>query len=195
MARRPPSKPTRLLDPEARGTVAIAAGRTEALAALQTACGVELAGPADPHPSVGRALNAMLRSYDAQLAAESSAFPLAIWTQGIWTLIEDPRDSLPSDTPVLQQIADLAHGQVVGRIMRARDGCYGFAYYEEDRCRRLFLKVADTVIEDEGRLDEEEPPIKLDPRNCIDAAWRRLIPEDEPTDIEVRLYRPTGVID
>ena len=194
MARRAPRPPTRLLDPEARGTVAVAASRNETLAALETACSMELAGPADRHATVARALNAMLRSFDAQLAAQTIAFPLAVWTQGIWTMIEDPRDSLPGDAGALERLAEMARSQVVGRIARSRDGCYGFAYYDEGRCRRLFLKVADAVIEDEGRLDEEEPPIRVDPRACIDAAWRRLIPETEPTDIEVRLYRPTGVV-
>lgn len=181
---------TRRLEPEARATVAIAAARDEALQTIMNLAGVELGGPADTFGNVEDAIQAAFRSFDDHFAAQSASFPLCLWTQGIWTMVEDPRDSLPGDPIALSSIASILRTQVAGRVMRAADQCYGFMYYDEDRCRRLYLQVHDAVIEDTGVLDEEDPPLKIDPRHCIDAAWLRLIPFTEPMDIQVRLFRP-----
>ncbi|MHC5019455.1 MAG: hypothetical protein ACYTGX_04975 [Planctomycetota bacterium] len=181
---------TRRLEPEARATVAIAFGREQALQTVMNLMGVQLGGQPDRYREVDDAIQAAFRSFDDHMAAESKAFPLCIWTQGIWTIIEDPRDSLPGDPLACSSIASILGTQVASRVMRPADQCYGFMYYDEDRCRRLFLQVHDAVIEDEGALADEDPPMRLDPQHCIDAAWLRLVPFAEPQDIEVRLFRP-----
>lgn len=181
----------RRFDPETRATVAIAAEPAEALATLLRVIHAEYTDSPEPHERVDRALRAMFRAYDAAIARKTPEFALATWTQGIWTMVEDPRDSLPGDAVSLARLAAQLQTQVVARIVRAADRTYGFAYWDADRCRRLFLQLSGLVVEDEGQLDDEVTPIKRAPAECVDQVWGTLVPEDQPTRISVQFLRPS----
>ncbi len=176
---------------QAHSTIAVWGERGAVLAALHVATRTTPAGSAERHRFLDQALDALLQSFDVLVAEKSKNLAIAVWTQGVWTLLEDPRGAIAGDPAVLEQLSDEANARVVARIHRPSDKTYGLAVYDDGKCRRLFLQLAGAVIEDAGRLEGEEPAMGTDPDPLVDEAWGNLVPMEEATDVEVRILRPT----
>ncbi|MCI0343041.1 MAG: hypothetical protein L0216_18175 [Planctomycetales bacterium] len=176
---------------QAHSTVAVWGERDAVLAALLVATRTVVAGSAERHRFLDQALDALLQSFDVLVTEKSKNIAVALWSQGVWTMIEDPRGAIAGDPAVLEQLSDEANARVVARIHRPEDKTYGLAVYDDGKCRRLYLQLAGAVIEDAGRLEDEDPAVGTDPDPLVDEVWGNLVPIEEATEIEVRILRPT----